>query len=941
MSKNRTAIIGSLSLALVLFLLAASLLAQQNRISKAVDNRQRVVLAGHIHPLAKAEDDQGPVDPSMPLPYVTLTLKRSVSQQAALDRLLAEQQDPSSPNYRHWLTPEQYADRFGVSQGDLDQIVAWLKQQNLSVVATARSRTWVAFSGTAGQVQSAFGTQIHHYLVDGKMHYANATEPTIPAAFADVVDGIHGLADFRLHPPAHAVRSLQPKYDSSRGVHNLAPDDLAVIYNIQPLLNAGIDGTGQQMVVVGQTQIQLADIEQFHRTFNLPGGDPKVVLVPNTRDPGISSSDLPEADLDLEWASAVARKAAITFVYSENVMDAAQYAIDQNLAPVLSMSYGACEAQYAPSDARTLQSWAVQANAQGMTWLAPSGDNGAADCFDPTARSAFGLAVDMPASIPQVTGVGATEFVEGTGNYWSSTNSANLASALSYIPETAWNDSAEESSAAGVNTPDASGGGASTFFAKPSWQAGAGVPGDGARDVPDIAVSGSNDHDGYIVYTGGAQEIIGGTSVGAPVFGGITVLLNHYQVAQGFQSAPGQGNINPRLYNLAQTTPSAFHDITTGSNIVNPCPPRARGCTASPIGYNAGPGYDQVTGLGSPDVYTLVAAWNTSASPRATAAMSVSSSAGSILISGSTVVTATVRGSGGVTPTGSVTFSAGGAALGTVTLSGSGGAATAGLTVEGSQLAIGNDTIAAQYSGDGSYFGASASVTLVVTAAPSGPTSIGGLTNGASFQQAYAPGMILSVFGSQLAPIAMSASAVPLPGSLAGVSATINGVTAPLYYISPGQLNIQIPYETGANSTATLTVDNNGQTASASFHVAAAAPGIFADQNGAPVPYPSAARGQIITVYMTGDGPVSPPLATGAAPASGTPVGNLPKPAQAVTVTVGGVTASIQFIGIPSGLVGVTQINFQVPPVVTPGSVPVVVTVGGVASPPVNLSVTN
>ena len=200
--------------------------------------------------------------------------------------------------------------------------------------------------------------------------------------------------------------------------------------------------------------------------------------------------------------------------------------------------------------------------------------------------------------------------------------------------------------------------------------------------------------------------------------------------------------------------------------------------------------------------------------------------------------------------------------------------------------------------------------------------------------------MILSVFGSQLAPLAMSASAVPLPAALAGVSATINGVTAPLYYVSAGQLNIQIPYQTAANATAVLTVNNNGQTASATFRVAAAAPGIFTDQNGAPVPNTSAARGQMITMFMTGDGAVSPPLATGAAPASGTPVGNLPKPAQAVTVTVGGVPASIQFIGIPPGLAGVTQINYQVPAQVTPGTVPVVVTVGGVSSAPANLNVT-
>jgi len=181
---------------------------------------------------------------------------------------------------------------------------------------------------------------------------------------------------------------------------------------------------------------------------------------------------------------------------------------------------------------------------------------------------------------------------------------------------------------------------------------------------------------------------------------------------------------------------------------------------------------------------------------------------------------------------------------------------------------------------------------------------------------------------------------VPLPSTLVGVSAAINGVAAPLYYVSPGQLNIQIPYETATNSAAVLTVNNNGQAASATFRVAAAAPGIFTDQNGAPVPDTSASRGHVITMFITGDGAVSPPLATGATPAAGTPVGNLPKPTQAVTVTVGGVKASIQFIGIPSGLAGVTQINYQVPAQIATGTAAVVVTVGGVSSAPANLNVT-
>lgn len=941
MQKNHTT--GLLFALACLQLVPAALpAAQRNRIVGPIDNRKRVPLRGHIHPKALPENDLGRVDPSLALPYVTVMLKQSPAQQADLDQLLAQQQDPSSPNYHRWLTPEIYADRFGVSQGDLSQVVAWLRQQHLTVAAVARGRNWVAFSGAARDVESAFGTEIHHYQVDGEMHFANVAEPSIPAAFDPVVSEIHGLNDFRLRPAVRPARQIfpnpaQPNYNSSKGgAHLLAPDDVSAIYNIQPLYDSGIDGSGQKVVVVGQTQIKLSDIQQFRSYFNLSANDPQIILVPNTTDPGIVQGDLEEADLDLELSGAVARNATIIYVYSDDVEISAQYAIDQNLAPVLSMSYGLCEAQTSTSDAHTQQTWARQANAQGITWIAASGDAGAADCVGSSSRTSFGLAVDMPGSLPEVTGIGGTEFKEGSGNFWSKTNSANHASALSYIPETAWNDSALDGS------PFASGGGASAYFSKPSWQVGLGVPNDGARDVPDVSLSGSADHDAFLYYSGGSLQGVGGTSVGAPSFAGMIALLNQYLIAKGSQVSAGLGNINPRLYTLAQTMSNAFHDITTGDNLVNPCPPRSRTCTPTPVGFTAGTGYDQVTGLGSVDTYNLVTSWNAGgATTRGVANIVLSSDAGSLTPTDTTIITATVQGSNGVTPGGTVTFFLGATALGTSALVGSGGTATATLTVKGTQLAVGTDTIAAQYSGDSSFNSATATVTVTVSSVTSsGPPSISGLTNAASFQQAYAPGMVLTVFGAQLAPVSASAPRVPLPAQLGGVSATINGVNAPIYYVSPGQLNIQIPYETPLNATVVLAVGNNGQTTSASFRVTAAAPGIFVNASGSPVPNTSAAHGQVVSLYITGDGLVSPALATGAAPAAGTTVANLPKPRQTVSVTVGGVPAPIQFIGIPVGLVGVTQINYLIPAQVPAGSQPVIVTVGSVASPSATLTVT-
>jgi uncharacterized protein (TIGR03437 family) len=212
--------------------------------------------------------------------------------------------------------------------------------------------------------------------------------------------------------------------------------------------------------------------------------------------------------------------------------------------------------------------------------------------------------------------------------------------------------------------------------------------------------------------------------------------------------------------------------------------------------------------------------------------------------------------------------------------------------------------------------------------------SIGGVANGASFAHVYAPGMVLSVFGTNLANSTQLAGTLPLPPAMAGVSATVNGITAPLYYVSPGQLNIQIPYET-ATGTALLAVSNNGQVATYSFPVSASAPGIYLQSGNAITPNASGSRAQIYTLFITGAGEVSPPISTGAAP-GGTQV---PVPLLAVSVTIGGVAAHLDYVGIPSWSVGTLQINFTVPPNAPLGVQPVVVTVGSASSASANFTV--
>ena len=579
-----------------------------------------------------------------------------------------------------------------------------------------------------------------------------------------------------------------------------------------------------------------------------------------------------------------------------DVMDAVQYIIDQNLAPVLSLSYGLCEPLTLRSDLLTMQSWARQANAQGMTWINASGDSGGADCVSGKSTSGAGLAVDSPADVPEVTGVGGTTFLEGSGQYWNSTNNASGGSATAYIPETVWNDSTP-------GDPGAGGGGASTIFAQPAWQTGLGVPNNSARNVPDIALAASPDHDGYLVYNAGQLSVFGGTSAGTPAFAGIVALLNQYLVATGAQATAGAGNINPRLYALAQAGRGAFHDVTSGDNIVNvTCGVRTRNCVAGSYGYSAGQGYDQASGLGSIDAYNRVTAWNPAgtATPRAAASVALQSTATSVASTGSLTITATVTGASGATPTGSVTFTSGDKQLGVAPLAGSGSSASASITVGAAQLLVGANNILARYSGDTSLNAATGTIAIQVTVVSTVPPAITGLANGASFRQAFAPGMVLTIFGTNLADTTWSASTVPLPAAMSGVGVTIGGLNAPLYYISPGQLERTDPLRCARQPVfGSHRHQQQPQRLHLVHHRRRRTRSVHRCEWGDRTVCRRGAATACSRCTSRARAPSLRPSPQARPPPRATPVAQLPAPVQTPTVTIGGVQAVIEFAGIP------------------------------------------
>lgn len=610
------------------------------QITQPINNGSLITLRGNTYPLAQLKFDRGAAPASLSMDHMQLVLKRSPQQEAAFDQLLSEQQDTSSANYHKWLTPEQ-AGEFGPAEEDIQKITSWLESFGFHIDSVSNGRTVIEFSGTAGQVQQAFHTTIHRYVLpSGLEHWANATDPQIPTALAAVVAGVNTLHNFYKRPMSHVIgtfsrykatgkiSAVDPQFTFAGGCNGsgtncyaLGPYDFATIYDVLPLWNAGINGTGQTIAIVSDSNINVSDVNAFRSLFGLTSNPPRVILT--SSDPGLTADEI-EAVLDAEWSGAVATGATIDLVVSPSTNTtfggdlSAEYIVDDmNPTPaILSYSYGACELALGTAGNTFYSNLWSQAASEGISIVVSTGDTGSAGCdsVDPNIRGAqpaqYGLAVSGLASTPYNVAIGGTDFDDASnpGTYWNSSDaSTTQSSAKGHIPEIAYDDSCtnsiiydalgfssaesacNSSTAAGdgVVVPAGGSGGVSSCttsdgqdvsscsggYPKPSWQTGPGVPNDGKRDQPDISLfAGDGTIQNFYVVCEADQDP-GGVScnLASPYqdflgVGGTSVSAQAFAGLAALidqHESSAQGNINPELYALASEQSASSCNATS------------------------------------------------------------------------------------------------------------------------------------------------------------------------------------------------------------------------------------------------------------------------------------------------------------------------------------------------------------------------------------------
>ncbi|MGA3171626.1 MAG: immunoglobulin domain-containing protein [Chthoniobacteraceae bacterium] len=426
-------------------------------------------------------------------------------------------------------------------------VIEWAKGQGLAIVGTDSSRLAVFVKGTVGQIQTATQAQFAEVTVADGTYTSAVTAPSIPATLEAAVLGINGLQP---HIHLHHVQSAQPL------IANVPPYLVSEIMSAYGASNLGYNGAGETIAILIDTFPRSSDLTAFWARNGISQSLANIQEIQAVQ--GTPDSLSGEETLDTEWTSGIASGANIR-IYASAQLSFTD--LDEGLERILSdlpntpsmhelsISLGIGETEVSASQKMTDSQYFASITNYGVSIFVASGDDG--------AYMGGVLQPSYYASDPNVTGVGGT--------------SLTLESSGTVEAETAWDDS---------------GGGVSSYFSRPAWQTGQGVPAGTTRCVPDVA-SVANPNTGAYIYFEGSEEQIGGTSWGAPTWAGLCALINEARIQNGLGPL---GLLNPRIYPLIGT--SSFQDITSGNNSA----------------YSAGVGYDLVTGIGRPIMSALLPA---------------------------------------------------------------------------------------------------------------------------------------------------------------------------------------------------------------------------------------------------------------------------------------------------------------------------------------------